>query len=229
MEAEEPAGALSGIADQGFLARLSSPDLISEFTRSAPSVYYPKGSIAFSARDGAVAALIVSGALRYYLAGSDGRQLTIRYLGPGDLVGSLVTERSNLATRIQALEPSVLLQLDVGRIRELARRRPDLSEALLDEMTSRLRFAFSALAASAFMPVRARVARDLLERAKMHGPPLPGRRLDVTQQSLADATGSVREVVARAVRELRVEGVIANNGDGMTVLDPEGLARLAQM
>lgn len=228
MEAEEKA-TLSGIAGRGFLARLSSPDLVEEFTRSAPSVYYPKGSISFPARGGAAAALVVSGTLRYYLAGSDGRQLTIRYLGPGDLVGTLITERSNLATRIQALQPSVLLQLDVERIRELGRRRPELSEALLEELTSRLRFAFSALEASAFMPVRSRVARDLLERAKMSGPPLAGRHLDVTQQSLADATGSVREVVARAVRQLRNEGVIASNGDGITLLDPERLARLAQM
>jgi CRP/FNR family transcriptional regulator len=63
----------------------------------------------------------------------------------------------------------------------------------------------------------------------MSGPPLAGRHLDVTHQSLADAIGSVREVVARAVRELRTEGVIASNGDGVTVLDPEGLARLAQL
>ncbi len=228
MEEGEPRS-LNAIARRGFLARLSSPDLTDEFTRSAPSVYYPKGSISFPAREGAVAALVVSGTLRYYLAGGDGRQLTIRYLGPGDLVGPLVTERSNLATRIQALQPSVLLQLDVERIRELARRRPDLSEALLDEMTSRLRSAFSALAASAFLPVRSRVARDLLERAKMSGPPLAGRLLDVTHQSLADATGSVREVVARAVRELRAEGVISTTGDGITVQDPDALARLARM
>jgi CRP/FNR family transcriptional regulator len=228
LEAEEP-GALNGMARKGFLARLASPDLISELTRSAPSVYYPKGSLSFPARDGTVAALVVSGTLRYYLAGSDGRQLTIRYLGPGDLVGSLITERSNLATRIQALEPSVLLQLDAERMRQLARRSSDLSQALLEELTARLRFAYRALAASAFMSVRSRVARDLLERARMSGPPVAGRHLDVTHQSLADAIGSVREVVARAVRELRTEGVIASNGDGITVLDAEGLARLAQL
>ena len=228
MEEGEPRS-LNDIARRGFLARLSSPDLIDEFTRSAPSVYYPKGSLSFPARDGTVAALVVSGALRYYLSGDDGRQLTIRYLGPGDLVGSLITERSNLATRIQALQPSVLLQLDVERLRELARRRPDFSEALLDELTARLRFAYRALGASAFMPVRARVARDLLERAKMSGPPLAGKLLDVTHQSLADATGSVREVVARAVRELRAEGVISTTGDGITVQDPDALARLARM
>ena len=49
----------------------------------------------------------------------------------------------------------------------------------------------------------------------------------VTQQSLADATGSVREVVARALRELRREGAIATADDGLTILDPDALKRIA--
>ncbi|TMF33337.1 MAG: Crp/Fnr family transcriptional regulator, partial [Chloroflexi bacterium] len=123
--------------------------------------------------------------------------------------------------------PSVVLHLDVDRAQALAQRRPELSQAFIDELVSRLRFAFRALAASAFMPVRVRVARDLLERAKMSGPLVAGLHVAVTQQSLADATGSVREVVARALRELRREGAVATADDGITVLDPDVLSRLA--
>ena len=79
------------------------------------------------------------------------------------------------------------------------------------------------------MPVRVRVARDLLERAKMSGPLVAGLHLAVTQQSLADATGSVRELVARALRELRQEGAVATADDGITVLDPDVLSRLAAL
>jgi len=45
----------------------------------------------------------------------------------------------------------------------------------------------------------------------------------VTQQALADATGSVREVVARALRELRLQGVIESNPSGVTILRVEAL------
>ena len=170
---------------------------------------------------------MVSGLLRYYMAGADGRELTVRYVGPGDMVGTLISERSSLSTRAQAIRPSVLLHLDVDRLQALALRRPELSQAFINELSSRLRFAFRALAASAFMPVRARVARDLVERAKMLGPVEAGVRVAVTQQSLADATGSVREVVARALRELRREGAIATADDGLTILDPDALKRIA--
>ena len=68
---------------------------------------------------------------------------------------------------------------------------------------------------------------DLVERAKMRGPLRAGLEIDVTQQSLADATGSVREVVSRALGQLRREGVVARNADGITVLDPDALIRAA--
>src|SRR5882672_3245162 len=217
---------LDDLPNRGFVARLS-PVVAAELIAGAPTVYYPTGSIVFSPNDGSTAALVVSGLLRYYLAGSEGRELTIRYIEPGDLVGTLISERSEVNTRAQAMQPSVLIHLDVERVQALSRRVPELSQALIDELVNRLRFAFRALAASAFMPVRVRVARDLLERAKVAGPLEIGLRIPVTQQALADATGSVREVVARALRELRQEGVIATVDDGITVLDPNALTRVA--
>jgi CRP/FNR family transcriptional regulator, cyclic AMP receptor protein len=216
------------IPNRGFISRLS-PAVAGELVAGAPTVYYPRGSIVFSPRDGTTAGLVVSGLLRYYIAGSEGRELTIRYVQPGDLVGSLVSERSELNTRAQAMQPSVLLHLDVERVQDLSRRRPELSQALIDELVTRLRFAFRALAASAFKPVRVRVARDLLERAKMSGPLKAGLHVTVTQQALADATGSVREVVARALRDLRREGAIATVDEGITVLDPGALTRFASL
>jgi CRP/FNR family cyclic AMP-dependent transcriptional regulator len=218
---------LSEIADRGFLARLS-PELVREFTQSARSVYYPKGAIISEARDGVGPFLVVSGVLRYFLSAGGGRQITIRYVAPGDLVGSVIKDQSNVSRQIEVLKAAVLLTLDRDRIRSLAARRPDLAAALLDEGVSRLRTAYNVLSASAFMDVRSRVARDLRERAKLCGTPFrAGLHLDITQQALADATGSVREVVARALRELREEKVIASNRDGVTILDFDALDRIA--
>src|SRR5579864_7003728 len=85
---------LSAIAQRGFLGRLS-PELIEELTRMARSAYYPKGTILGPATDSAPA-LVVSGMLRYFLSAGDGRQMTIRYVGPGDLVGALVSEAASV-------------------------------------------------------------------------------------------------------------------------------------
>ena len=216
---------LSGIAHRGFLGRLS-PELIEELTRRARSAYYPKGTILGPSPESGPA-LVLSGMLRYFVSAGDGRQMTIRYIGPGDLVGNLGNETSSVKTHTEVLQPAVLLNLDIREIRSLAARRPAFAEALLDETVSRVRTAYRTLSASAFMAVRSRVARDLRERAKISGTPLrPGLHLEVTQQALADATGSVREVVARALRELREENVIGPLGDGVTILDFDALDRI---
>jgi CRP-like cAMP-binding protein len=46
----------------------------------------------------------------------------------------------------------------------------------------------------------------------------------VNQQALADAVGSVREVVVRTLRELREEGTIRTSRDGIRILRPEALS-----
>jgi len=219
---------LSDIAGRGFLARLS-PDLVDEVVRSARLASYPTGTAIFSPREESGPSVVVTGSLRYFLATPDGRQLTIRYLLPGDLVGTLTSGQPNFSSHLEFLEPGVLLHLDRERMMAIAARRPELALALIDELVGRLRLAYRALAAHAFMSVRVRVARDVVERANIRGPLRTGLQIDVTQQSLADATGSVREVVSRALGELRREGVLATNADGITVLDPEALERAAAL
>lgn len=45
----------------------------------------------------------------------------------------------------------------------------------------------------------------------------------MSQQELADAVGSVREVVARALRDLRALGIVATSTDSVVILDPARL------
>ena len=45
----------------------------------------------------------------------------------------------------------------------------------------------------------------------------------MSQQELADAAGSVREVVARVLRDLRVAGIVATMADSVVILDPARL------
>ena len=67
------------ISNRGFLSRLS-PATAAELIEAAPTVHYPAGSIIFSPRNGTTSGLVVSGLIRYYIAGSEGRELTIRYV-----------------------------------------------------------------------------------------------------------------------------------------------------
>lgn len=215
---------LRSIAGRGALATLS-PELIERLVGSASPIRYPKHSNLYL--DGSPhAALVLSGLLRCCLAAPDGRQVTIKYAKPGDLVIPL-PGRHTLDIRVEVIESADVIHLDIAHIRAIAARHPEVALALHDEVARRLPDAIGALAASAFTTVRSRVARDLVARAQMRGPLRSGARLYLTNQELADATGSVREVVARAIQRLRDDGMIATSTGAITILDPDSLASAA--
>jgi CRP/FNR family transcriptional regulator, cyclic AMP receptor protein len=222
--AQNEGNGLETISGRDFLARLP-PELIAELAQFGREARYPAGTVLLAPSSGP--AILVSGALRYFLADPDGRQLTIRYVGPGGLVGTVVREESQHRGSVEILAASVLLHLDAEKLWTLAARRPEMAEALLNDAVTRMRAAYRALEAQAFTTVLARVARDIVDRSTIAGPLSPGVHLEVTQQAVADAIGSVREVVARALGQLRREGVITSNRGGITILDPAALRRLA--
>ncbi len=207
-----------------FLGRLP-PTLIAEFTNSGREVRYPAGSVLVAPSYGP--AILVSGALRYFLTDVEGHQVTIRYIGPGELVGTVIREESDTRGSVEVLADSVLLHLDTEHLWSLTTNRPEMAEALLYDAVSRMRAAYRALGARAFGSVRARVARDIIDRTAVSGQLHPGVYVEVTQQALADAVGSVREVVAKALAQLRRQGVITSSRRRITILDPLALRRAA--
>jgi CRP/FNR family transcriptional regulator, cyclic AMP receptor protein len=208
----------------GFFGRLK-PEAIDALVRSATLMRLPAG-----ARNIPVPlSVVLSGLVAYVLMYRDGRQITVRYISPGGLAGSLSQNPLPLASAVHALEPSVLLQLDLDTLTNLARHDFDVSLALIEELSARLLTTYDTLATRSFGTVRARVARDLLARAQVSGCLHDGVRVSVTRQALADSTGSVREVVSRSLRELRRRGTISSERGRITILDVHGLTRQADL
>ena len=133
----------------------------------------------------------------------------MRYLRRGELTGvvSLFTPGYSLAATVQALVDSDLIRFRADVVIGLAERDLRVARAIIDELSERVVDFVAEIPGSAFSTVRQRVARHLLDLASEQR--TDGRLVaDVSQQALADAVGSVREVVFRVLRELRSEGVI---------------------
>jgi CRP/FNR family transcriptional regulator, cyclic AMP receptor protein len=220
----DPLWAVSG---HGFFASLTT-DLATELMSTASLVHHRRGSSLVPTSDAPWAAVVVSGMLRQYLPAGGGRQVTIRYVRAGELVGSRDTGTRRLGAEVEAVVPSDVLHLDVARIERAASYTPQVAAVLANELTNRLAHVYQVLAGTAFGTVRSRVARDLLERSGIAPAPRPGTRVRVTQQALADATGSVREVVARALKELRLLGVIETYRSHVTIVRVDRLINEAR-
>jgi CRP/FNR family transcriptional regulator len=158
-----------------------------------------------------------------YLGSPDGRQVTVRYARGCDVLGIAVLVGGPADVGVQTLARSILYRLDATLLAASARSDGTVAWALAEELNRRLYENLQQTAVNAFGSVRQRVALHLLDLASAQQE--PGGRLvaRVSQQELAEAVGSVREVVARVLRDLRVTGLVATVPEGVAILDPAGL------
>jgi len=176
--------------------------------------------------DGSVLAVIVSGLLRLYAASPSGRQVTIHYLSAGDLLGvpSAMSPQpvAALGLHLRPMTSTHLLMFPPERFRELVSQDAELGVAVCEKIVDDLLVGQRLLVENVFLTVRQRVARHLLDLAVREDTKLV---VYATQQDLADAIGSVREVVSRAVMHFREQGLLQRASRGLIVCDPAGLHR----
>jgi CRP/FNR family transcriptional regulator, cyclic AMP receptor protein len=168
--------------------------------------------------------LVVRGLVRVNAMAPDGRTLTVRYCRAGALMGvmSLYVDPFVMPATTEALVETDLLTFDPDVLRRLADRDALVARALLLELSERAATFASEIGGSAFSTVRQRVARHLLDLATPHDPG-PQLVAVITQDGLAGAVGTAREVVVRTLRELRRDRLVETRRGGITVLEPERL------
>ena len=207
---------------RSFLAELPA-EVAGRLRAEGERADYPAGTTVYRAGSDPRAALVVRGLLRVYLASVEGRQVTVRYARPGDVLGIAVLVGGPASVGVQAVEPSGLFRISSRTLTAAARRDPRVSWAIAQELNRRLYDTLEQTAVNAFGSVHQRVAAHLLDLASAQQQPAGRLVAHVSQQELADAVGSVREVVARALRDFRVAGIVATTADSVVILDPSRL------
>jgi CRP/FNR family transcriptional regulator, cyclic AMP receptor protein len=205
--------------------RSLSPEAIAGLAVDASRLRVPGGSTIH--REGDTAAhleVVVSGLIRVYVTAPDGRTMTVRYCRPGALIGvvSLFASPFSLPATIQSVTDAEVLAFRPSVVQRAAERDARVARALLDELSERVLSFIAEIPGSVFATIRQRVARHLIDLASetQRGPELVAV---IGQQDLADAVGSVREVVVRTLRELREAGLVETRRDGIVLLDAERL------
>jgi CRP/FNR family transcriptional regulator, cyclic AMP receptor protein len=205
-----------------FLGRLPS-DLVDALLDLGEVTEYPPGSTIYRESSSPRALLVVHGLLRVYMTSPEGRQVTVRYARSRDVLGIAVLVGGPADVAVQTLAESRLFRIDAATLTAAARRDARVSWALAEELNRRLYETLQQTAINAFGSVRQRVAGHLLDLASMQQRAHGSLVARVTQQELADAVGSVREVVARALRDFRRDRLVVTSPDSVHILDPAGL------
>jgi CRP/FNR family transcriptional regulator, cyclic AMP receptor protein len=204
---------------KSFLGRLPS-EVVDPLLGDQVRLDYPPGTTIYRGGEPARAMLMISGLIRIYVISREGRQVTIRYGRPTDVIGTALIIGGPLNVDAQTLAPTSVFVLDARRLEDAARREVVLAYAMAEEVSRRLDDAIEQIAINAFGSVRQRVASHLLDLASTQQRSEAPLMAEVSQQELANAIGSVREVVARALRDLRTLGIVATSTDSVEILDP---------
>jgi len=211
------AGSFLGDLDQEALTRL---------LEGAKIVDVPRGRRIFDEPPVPRAGVILEGTARTYLVGDDRRELTLRYVRPP---GMITTASTSIAVdpvpiSLQAVSNVSVLEIDVGTLRELVNSNTRAGLSLANELSRRLTDVYRSFGATFFGTLRERLATHLLHSAE---PTAAGLTAPITQLGLAEALGTAREVVGRALQQLQREGCIAVGRGEVLILDPQTLVHIA--
>lgn len=205
-----------------FLAGLPE-DLRAQVLAGSHVIQIPPGTVSPSP-EAPTAALVLDGVVRMFLsAPSTGRQVTVRYARPGEALGLVHLFGAVTGTQAQSVTQVRLCILQADSLCELAARHAALALAIARECATRASDAMDELSLASFGTVRQRLARHLLDLAATRDEVGHELIAVATQQELANACGSVREVVARVLKELHAEKITLQAPSGVVILNVAAL------
>ncbi len=188
---------------------------------------YRKGELVMglSAKYGNYRYYVLSGKVsRCYLDHRGGRH-TMGFCGQGSIFPLFY---SNANTTIEqtfefsAMEDSVLVALAMGELENLLRSNPDMSIAMLNAWCEYATY-LSYRIETQFDSVAKRVCGFLL----LHSVDAP--TVEATHSDIAQAMGTTRENVTRALARLKAEGIVELRRGAVVVVSRERLSQFASM
>jgi CRP-like cAMP-binding protein len=198
------------------------------FLEGSTRAVLPAGTIALQPGGPSLAYLIEAGLARAFWSLPDGRQTTVAIIRPRELVGAAVAMGQPPWIFVQLVTESTLTILDLEHFRAMAVTELEVASAIAIVQGVRVRDAYRLIAVRSLGNNRERVAYDLLDRAAQSQLVVGRLEVTATQADLADSIGSSREVMSRALRDLRAEGIVETAPGLIRVLDPERLAAIVR-
>jgi CRP/FNR family transcriptional regulator, cyclic AMP receptor protein len=231
---------MTGILDPAILSEVALfRDLHSEqLSKLAARLHqktFPSGANVINAEErGDSVYVILEGTAKVYVTHTDGNEVILAILGPGEIVGEMSAADSlGRSASVMTLEDSTLLWMDRHTFLSSMEEMPAIARNLIGILSRRLRLADTHTRSLAALDVHGRVAAQLLAFAREYGEPLPDGGtlipLRLTQTDLAGLVGASRVRVNQALGYYRKRGSISLDKDHRIVVrDEESLARRAR-
>lgn len=220
------------LADIALFAALP-PAVLDEAAAMARARPLPRGLRVFDQGETAGRAhALLSGCVRITQGGSDGEEILVRFIGPGEIFGCVPVLTDGLyPADATAIVDAVELSWDPADLLALMQRHSQVAITMVAIVGRRLGEAQERLRELATQSADRRVARTLLRLLDQAGRPggdgiriaFPLRRKDV-----ADIAGTTLHTASRILAEWERRGVLVSRNRHLIIASPEELRRIAE-
>lgn len=163
---------------------------------------------------------VVSGAVKCYKTSEEGKEQIIRIVLPGDSFNDVaVFDDGPNPASAEAMSAVLLRAIAKRDMERILRDHPKVVANATTVLAARIRHFLELVEDLSFRQVIGRIARLLLDYAGDGTGPRP----KLTQQEMAAAVGTAREVVGRSLKTLHEEGAIRMERNRIVIVDREGL------
>jgi CRP/FNR family transcriptional regulator len=174
---------------------------------------------------------ISSGRVRLFKVGRKDEEMTIRLLGPSDIIGyrALLANEPYAATA-EAIEPSTICVISKETIQALLKQSPELAMQMMASLSRELRVSEDQMISLLQENVRQRTARLLLllfDPAVGSPNAASPSTLPLRRKDLAQMIGTTPESLSRTLRNFSDRGIIEQTKNTIRILKPQPLKRLA--
>lgn len=208
-------------------------ELIGEVASLALYRKWPAGTVIFQRGDeGSFMIVVVSGRIKLSLITPQGKELSLRHLEPGSILGEMaVLDDQPRSADAMAMIPTEGYVISKRDYLELVTGRPQAAEAVIRYLCSRIRETTDQLETIALYDLDSRVARFFLATLRqIHGEDLPNQanlQLALSQTEIAGILGASRPKINRSIMNLEESGAIRRH-DGIIDCNVRRLIGLAE-
>lgn len=215
-----------------FLFAGLAADLLRQLAALSEIIALPRGEVLFYQGDEGDALYgLFDGSIRISLTSADGKEFTINLMESGDVFGEIaLLDGLPRTADARAGRDCQLLRIPRRAFLDLMERETRLMRHVIDMLCERIRITTGEMTDVAFLDLRARLAKRLLDLSLSHGvEDARGVRigLTLTQTEVAQMLGVTREAVNKQIQSLVRAGVIAMERGSITILARPQLAEIA--
>jgi CRP/FNR family transcriptional regulator, cyclic AMP receptor protein len=180
---------------------------------------YPKRSILITEGDrGGFLLAVLSGRVRVYTSDAKGKELTLDYCGPGEILGEMSLDGGARCASAMAVETTRCALISHAHLRERLATDPGLALDLVNLLIQRARVATRRSKDLALANVYQRVARLLETLAQPDAAGALAVRERLSQQDIAERVGASRDMVRRVFKVLIEGAYLETDGRAVRIL-----------